>query len=1110
MKNQPIKEKLIQLTFEDVTVKSYLEKKKFTDKDENQKEDLPRETERVFLALAYNMAYENYKVFRDSSTKKFTHIDCPDSLIQILILHNSDFKLYLLEEDYLKIDEILNLEYSIFRYITLMRNYHSHVIHEPGPLNFKDLFAADEFPLKDRTTQVQFDNVKAYFIKKFEFAKEIKTEYLEKCKMQKENSLSESQNRQDREKAKLDLVSIDKAIVDLGYLSFQLGENQPTTFNAQLFIAAMFLRKGQIAMILDKWQQTKHKRIKNENTIIEHGYNQSLKGFYSFYSVRDGFSLKSSDPDIEQFRKILSQLNVMPEFPNPNMSPLYEYIRDQNQTLYEMLKPIQKDIKLKRTKLKAFEETNKISNAEDVRRELLDLNKNFEAITNKIIPLRKANTITPIIIRFLEENDVFVDFEIACRKQPSDIMRQGTGQSVTEMKNKLKGLTGVELREAKESYKIRRKRYIFKKPGETNYKYAIGSNNAILRYKIDTNTSINVVMGDDLMLKLALLVLKDKKMDVQHAMKNITTYIRDYYNSVATNKQVETVKKAYGDGKPLSFKKAFPQGFNTTLLKSDVLNWINGQENADVAASNIQKRVQIKKKKLFSELSSLVKLNRLQKKPWRFASQKKIAWIMRCNHIIYSFAALKNGKTDADIRHEGLNTEEHDRCYLYLRFFRQFKGQQEFNDFFEYNKQPYFSKLLPLISESDTLEELFIAMYKEFNKWDKKNGISKENISAMITVLKVGLPNSVESVADFLQNSAPHNVMLHPDIILLKELFRNEYQKLSRAMSEKEEKGIKKYKSVTISEQAMLRHLLKEPLLKTNTDFIYQNLQEGKWLNKIDLTNYRFDVNNFDHKIDNENLDEKKKHFKKVCLRTYLDLKTKELVIWGIANFYWKSFANARRLAPNWNLPNNSETELDFKKFNSFYKIFNHDLTFKLPNTNVNIRVSARKLDDEYLYPEIAKLQNRKAIDSYHFNLDEKGKLSNPMDFLELLRRMKKELNKSFIDIGLILVTEKILVNSELTKFEEAIQKKYSDKGDELISDLYLEYSAGKNQYGSILEGLKIEQNKCGFSAEDLNKFRNNALHYQLQEKALAVRIRDYLQNQIQQNKEFKQYTWMR
>ena len=147
---------------------------------------------------------------------------------------------------------------------------------------------------------------------------------------------------------------------------------------------------------------------------------------------------------------------------------------------------------------------------------------------------------------------------------------------------------------------------------------------------------------------------------------------------------------------------------------------------------------------------------------------------------------------------------------------------------------------------------------------------------------------------------------------------------------------------------------------------------------------------------------------------------------------------------------------------------------------------------------EIQKKQNAQKLNK----VIEKNKISKTnteaVEFDDLYKAVKKELYKSYTDLGLILACEKIVLEKDLNTAKNNINEKYKTKTDQDITNYYFEFNKSKNNIHDNIEyviDLMIEQYSLNndIGKEMIIKYRNNAMHYQLQIDE-AEKVRRYLE----------------
>lgn len=1115
-----LKNQLEKITFEHVKDKNYI----FIPEHEDAKKNQPITGINAYLALALNMAFENYLLYRNKTKKEFIG-KClpPNSLLLVLKMHNLVIDNVPEIEAYETRQKEMAMEYKRFEFIENLRNYFVHIIHEPGPLKLKNFFTIAE----QSETKNYYTDIANYYKDKFEIARNNKNAYLEECESKINKTLLTTD---DQAKLRKDLQKITIVKEQIKNYTFYNEEKGELNYDSILFIASMYMRKSQCNNILEKWYNTKGSRMMKtgEDRIInrDNGYINSLKGIFTFFAVKDSLSLTVQNDNLVQFRNIVGHLSVLPEFQNESLIPFYNYIKNFNKSLYAKLdeikiekdlivnqeqsiaKEIQKIQKYKQKKLFKISLLEENKKNADFPEQYEQVNKKIKDITSQLLPLRKVNVITPILLRFLEETNVFEGFEFACKKQPIDYFPKDPENTLLKLKQAIKDAkatkNNVELENAKEAYKERKRGFIFKPKGETCFNYAVRSNNALLRYthnrKNEIGFKINVLMGDELLLKLVTMQIFGVTADIKKAREIIEKQISTYYRSLPTTNLEDLKKNKF-------LKISLPSSINVKLTQEEVDEWLEGKSTLkfNTIETNIKEQIRVdesirrKLNLIKTDLESLMSQNKNQDKPYKFASKKKIDWIMRYNHISFIYGAIKVGVAkkmdkevlDAQIRHTVLALDEHNLYYQILRFYKRFKNEELFKGVFKNffnSKTEYFKALSIHFASCNTLEDLFNNAATELIKLlNSINTIDETNRKALITALQLNKPTTIKNIQEYFQLSAVKNAIIHPDVFSIKPYFETAFEKwkLIPLINGK-------VRTETIGDESLMRYILsKGETLHTNTDFVFEHLLP-KFLLNIE--------------------DNQKKATKKVILKEFLNHKTKELALWAIAKHYW--YATKINNQIEWTQQTNNSEK--FQEFNSFYEVYNRTINFTFPETDITLQISPRKMDDEFLYAEISKRQNYKYLQFYIDEADIKRKSESKMEnynkynFVTVLAVIKTELKKSFSDICLVMAAEKKWVQDFEEKYMALMAKKYANNENNL-TNYFLAYDEKKpskntNDFNSILSQINLKN--LSFTKEDLVDFRNNAMHYQLQNPKTMTIIRNFLLKIIKTDEKYMNFEW--
>ena len=303
----------------------------------------PTHAKTVMLSFAFNMALENYQNMRPNTQVKA--IPKLSDLSDMLVRFFSN-KYYNNIEDIAGANQLINseqnyeyaalerfrqVEYKLYGVIERFRNYHSHYIHEPGVITFKDLLETDK-----TLTQREFDDAKVWFEKRFNDAHTHLKVSLSKRKEKLEALKLESTNDDDIKNLKKKIKQIDATLDTFGELIFAQADE--ITIEGQLFIACIFLTKRQAKVILDKWRGLKDVQ----------GFANSLHTFFTYYSLSERYAINNYNDNLLKFRMIASRLSTVPFVENEKLAFIYEKIKELNEANYEQ--SAQKERLLKKNK----------------------------------------------------------------------------------------------------------------------------------------------------------------------------------------------------------------------------------------------------------------------------------------------------------------------------------------------------------------------------------------------------------------------------------------------------------------------------------------------------------------------------------------------------------------------------------------------------------------------------------------------------------------------------------------------------------------------------------------------------------------------------------------
>jgi hypothetical protein len=364
----------------------------------------------ILLSLAFNMAFKNYSKIRSTEEVKLLHDfkDVSEMLIRffsnkyINIIDGSPQSTLVDDKHDYKfqaIDEFRQIEYTLFGTVERFRNYYSHYVHEPGILSFTDLFENETKTL----TQNDFDDAKAWFQQRFDDAREHLFQSMTDRKKKIEEELKKpiDQNISHKEKEEIhkqynkNIKEIDSVLGMLKNLNL-LDDNKNVTTDGQLFIATMFLFKRQAKVILDKWRGLKE---------VE-GYQNTMHTFFTYYCMKESYSLANYDDKLLKFRNIASKLSTLPYSNNPQLRSIYEKIIAHNENLYYELNKLPKGIKTSIRQLTHTLETglDNNENGNKIREKLNYFNRKQilkDKLNAQIIPVRKRNIYTKVLLQYI-------------------------------------------------------------------------------------------------------------------------------------------------------------------------------------------------------------------------------------------------------------------------------------------------------------------------------------------------------------------------------------------------------------------------------------------------------------------------------------------------------------------------------------------------------------------------------------------------------------------------------------------------------------------------------------------------------------------------------------
>lgn len=1121
----------------------------------------------ILLSLAFNMALKNYSKIRSSEEVK--EIGDFKDVSEMLIRFFSNKYINIIEgtpqsslvddkQDYKfqAIHEFRQLEYTLFGTVERFRNYYSHYVHEPGILSFTDLFENETKTL----TQQEFDIAKAWFQKRFDDAHEHlhksmadrKRKIEEELKKPIDQNISHDKKEEIRKQYNKNLKEINSVLAMLNLTL--LDDNKNVTIDGQLFIASMFLFKRQAKVILDKWRGIKE---------VE-GYQNTKHTFFTYYCMKESYSLANYDDNLLKFRNIASKLSTIPYSDNPQLRFIYENIIRDNEKIYDDLNKLPKDIKTNIRQLSYKLESKKFNNNEDensISEKLNYFNRKQilkDKLNAQLIPVRKRNIYTKILLQYILDNDLInnENLSIAIAKTFSDRVEYfekykylNIKENLNVLKNQLKNESDPEkkyilrehLKELKRNFifkniseikKLEKTREKIEKNGDKTliepigFQFAIKKRNALFQLKYN-NDFYNITIPPELLMKWVVIHLETGS--------NIYTDLERYFifhiNNSKYGQSIEEIKNQH--------KLKFPEVPLSKILPRSIRGY-KKEPDSNFLKDKTYEYI----KDSIKRLNDFKNENKLQAKPWTFASKRKIDTILHYLHFMLKYDVYINkidlkGETEIDyIRHRMFNMNTYNTAREYFRYF----GRYENNTIHELDKpkeklvlpekvnklKDEYSHLFKYIEEeiknSNSLEDLFqLVINKQHTKLVKiKKKFEKYDVNDLIKLFKIN-EISVPAEIDKLLKDGHYarSFAVSPDIISMKEKLNLKWEEFKLEKIEQlKQRGIAE-SNFCYSEYAFVRELLWEKdKPATNIDFIFKNI--------IDLkTKY-----------------ENKVKLKSTVYKLLLELKTQELVLWNIAKSYWKKEdGNEYSISE---LIGNTNSKF-FQEFCTFNKVYRKELDYKfviddkfweheinrqkfnklyelLPNDEKNaatkkvltftIKVPASKYDNKFLGVEKDLIKEYvlwnlfqettkeiKLPDSFKHK-DFKVPL-NLNEYEDMMKMVNKELKSSIENTFYLLRAEKRIVEKSREKYFKILEKKYEDvdplktfhltitrKAGEKDIDLYNEFVDLVNSLNS--DTLSTEEKET--IKDYLVNFRNYSLHYQLQDPERKVAVKKFLE----------------
>lgn len=773
---------------------------------------------------------------------------------------------------------------------------------------------------------------------------------------------------------------------------------------------------------------------------------KSTQNFFKHFTIRDGKSISSLNENLQYFRKIISLLSTMPLLKTESLSPFYNLIRKHNEATNTNILLI---------------ENNKNLN-------LPQKNKKIKKLREYIVPFRITTNYTYWYLKYLQKKGFLDGFNMAYYKTPEErqlfLEKHKITEGVEEYKKMIKMSSDEMKRELTAIYKESKKNFIFKEPSEQYDNYCIKKENAIAAYDHETTTGnkvrITITLSPDFLMKWVFADIFLSK--GERVMADLISYIKSYYIYLSESDNPEN----------FSFQN-IPSG---KILPSSIIKTVANKQTS--ISIEMLKRVINSK---LHELMKFDKENKLQKAPWKFSSKRKIDYIFDYVHLVYSSNAFDENKNEETKRHEALNDPEYLKAFDFIRFFGKEYDTEEFINFFTREKDIYFASINKIIENATRLEELYENVFVKYQECLQSilTNISTDKLDKWKTVFKLYGPSLKSKVKEHAKLFSL-NQAISPDIVNLKKMAQdssefNEWCKTIR-------------NETWTTDYSLMRYFLTKKKHFSSSDYLFQEILPV-------LSSKKMLPLKADGKIKGS----------KSMFDALLRNKTDELMLWEIANYFWKQHSNVNTdyqlKTPQLVRNNTSAINLAYKIANPFSTIMQKELTIKVQRKGVTqnqqpdngihyITISPKKFDDEYQYYEQSHI-----IDYIEHYAKQQDKINGVWSFGIVNKNVKNIIAGYLDDAYMLLVTEKYIVQNN---YELMLNSMGVDENSMKIKPFYFPFGKKEDVAVELPENLisrlilkEINPKNKGFNLLDFIIYRNKVMHQQLQPnpgKYLAIK----------------------
>jgi len=668
------------------------------------------------------------------------------------------------------------------------------------------------------------------------------------------------------------------------------------------------------------------------------------------------------------------------------------------------------------------------------------------------------------------------------------------------------------------------------------FKFANKEKNALLQYSYTPTghqpVTINVVVSPQLLMKWVFVHLSRGD---NEGLTEIEKFINMYINKLVQIKNIDSkgLVMNYLKFKKVDFGKELTSEFISEYnKKGHNLNKIFPRSIMQSAGIRVRE-IDINKT-LNNRIELLEKFennNRLHPKPWVYESKKKIDVILEYLHFklledVYVNKINEKENEDAEtfLRHTYFSINSYDIVRQYFRYFGRYEnrtydelkiyGTDKFlkTHLIETVKKKYadvFAYIENHIAKNYSLETLFEAVIITYIK-DLKGIVLNRRIYTDETLYKVLKIDTGSIATDVDINLSTHylkSIALSEEIISVKQSCNEQLKSIIDDIAGNGKKQF--YTDYTF----MRAWLLSKDQVTTNTDFILKHIIDE---------NIRFEKN------------EKNKLIPNSVFKKLLKFKTEELILWQIARTYWYK-ANGKEYVLDDYMKNSNSS--NYQVFTTFNKVYKQDLDYvvkietsfwddsnkakfkkvleKNPDitgktVEIKLKVPAKRYDNQFLGVESGLIieyclwnhcKNNVIVlpsEYTYLNGNKQEKQLNLQVYDQLIKMIHIELNKSLGYIGSLLVSEKKLIDNSTSKASFHLRNKYENKA--IIEDFYLTLTNkdSKNEYNkfifdSFINDMNVMDQDKPDIMDYLVRFRNFALHYQLQDPIRSEKVNKLL-----------------